>query len=59
MVIVPRLDENYYGFHGHQLINSQGVISGFTLTGANGSERSALWEITQNISFDPVCNFLT
>ena len=43
-------DENYYGFHGHLVINSQGVISGFTLTGANGSERDALWEITQNIS---------
>ena len=43
-------DEHYYGFHGHLAINSHGVISGFTLTGAKGSEREALWEITQNIS---------
>ena len=43
-------DEKYYGFHGHLVISSQGLVSGFTLTGANGSEREALWEITQNIS---------
>ena len=39
--------EFYYGFHGHLLISSTGVITGFTLTPANGSERDALWDMVQ------------
>jgi hypothetical protein len=41
--------QTYYGFHGHLLITATGVISGFTLTPANGSEREALWEIVETI----------
>lgn len=37
--------QTYYGFHGHLLISATGVISGFSLTPANGSEREALWDI--------------
>ncbi len=39
----------YYGFHGHLLISATGVITGFTLTPANGSEREALWEVVSNV----------
>jgi len=35
----------YYGFHGHLLISASGVITGFTLTPANGDEREAIWDI--------------
>jgi hypothetical protein len=42
--------QHYYGFHGHILISSVGIITGFTLTPANGSERDCLWELTQDIS---------
>jgi hypothetical protein len=41
--------QSYYGFHGHLLISFTGVISGFSLTPANGSEREALWDIVQAI----------
>lgn len=41
--------QTYYGFHGHLLISSTGVITGFTLTPANGSEREALWEMVGSI----------
>jgi IS5 family transposase len=37
--------ETYYGFHGHLLISASGVITGFTLTAANGDEREAIWDI--------------
>lgn len=37
--------QTYYGFHGHLLITATGVITGFTLTAANASEREALWEM--------------
>lgn len=37
--------QTYYGFHGHLLISATGVITGFSLTPANGSEREALWEV--------------
>jgi hypothetical protein len=37
--------QTYYGFHGHLLISTTGVVTGFTLTPANGSEREAIWEI--------------
>jgi hypothetical protein len=42
-------DEVYYGFHGHLLISASGVITGFSLTPANGSEREALWDIVPSI----------
>src|ERR1700744_5781841 len=32
-------DEKYYGFLGHVTIDSEGCLSGFTLTPADGSER--------------------
>jgi len=41
--------QTYYGFHGHLMISVTGVISGFTLTPANGSEREALWDLISRI----------
>lgn len=41
--------QTYYGFHGHLLISSTGVITGFSLTPANGSEREALWDIVSTV----------
>lgn len=41
--------QTYYGFHGHLLISARGVITSFTLTPANGSEREALWEMVGSI----------
>lgn len=41
--------QTYYGFHGHLLITVTGVITSFTLTAANASEREALWEMVQLI----------
>lgn len=41
--------QTYYGFHGHLLITATGVITSFTLTAANASEREALWEMVQMI----------
>jgi Transposase DDE domain len=41
--------EFYYGFHGHLLLSGTGVITGFTLTPANGSEREALWDLVTTI----------
>ncbi len=38
-----------YRFHGHLLISSTEVITGFSLTPANGSEREALWDIVHPI----------
>jgi hypothetical protein len=43
-------DEVYYGFHGHLLISDCGVITGFSLTPANGSEREALWDVISPIN---------
>jgi Transposase DDE domain/Arm DNA-binding domain len=42
-------DEYFYGFRGHLNISLNGVITGFTVTPANGDERAALWEISQGI----------
>jgi Transposase DDE domain len=42
-------DEYFYGFHGHLNVSLNGVITGFTVTPANGDERTALWEISQGI----------
>lgn len=41
--------ETFYGFRGHLLISLQGVITAFSLTPANGSEREALWEMLPGI----------
>ncbi len=41
--------ETYYGFHGHLLISEVGVITSFTLTGASGSEREAVWDLVDQI----------
>ncbi|NEQ26584.1 MAG: IS982 family transposase [Microcoleus sp. SIO2G3] len=41
--------QTYYGFHGHLLISATGVITSFSLTPANGSEREALWDLVQTI----------
>lgn len=41
--------QTYYGFHGHLLISATGVITSFSLTPANGSEREALWEMVDSI----------
>lgn len=41
--------QTYYGFHGHLLISATGVITGFSLTPANGSEREALWGMVSSI----------
>ena len=34
-------------FRGHLVISAQGVITSFTLTPANGSEREAVWEVSR------------
>lgn len=36
--------EHFYGFRGHLSVTLTGVITGFTISAANGSEREALWE---------------
>ena len=41
--------ETDYGLHGHLLMSATGVITGFSLTPANGSEREALWEMVDSI----------
>ncbi len=43
-------DEKYYGFRGHLIMSLDGVITGFTLTPANASERDTLWEIVNGIT---------
>ncbi len=42
-------DEKYYGFHGHLVISAEGVITGFSLTAANASEREVLWDVIEGI----------
>ena len=39
----------YYRFRGHLLVSGMGVITGFTLTPANGSEREATWDVIGGI----------
>ena len=41
--------EKYYGFHGHLMITGTGIITGISLTAANGSQREALWDLVDNI----------
>ncbi|WP_338882223.1 IS982 family transposase [Xenorhabdus sp. TH1] len=42
-------NETYYGFKGHLMIDEIGVVTGFTLTPANVSEREAVWDLTSPI----------
>lgn len=42
-------DEKFYGFRGHLLVSADGIITGFTLTPANGDEREALWDLLPEI----------
>lgn len=42
--------QTYYGFHGHLLMSATGVITSFSLTAANGSERETLWEMVHSIN---------
>lgn len=41
--------ETYYGFKGNLLINSDGVITGITLTQANIDERESLWDLVEGV----------
>jgi len=43
-------DEKYYGFHGHLVVNFEGIISSFDITAANVDEREAMIEITEGIN---------
>ncbi|WP_416775949.1 IS982 family transposase [Xenorhabdus budapestensis] len=42
-------NETYYGFKGHLMIDEIGVVTGFTLTPANVSEREATWDVIGSI----------
>ena len=42
-------DEKYYGFKGHIIIDSNGVINYFTASAANVDERIAMLDICNNI----------
>lgn len=41
--------ERYYGFKGNVLINSEGVITGITVTESNIDERISLWDLVEKI----------
>lgn len=41
--------ETYYGFKGNLLINSDGVITGVTLSQAHIDERESLWDLVDGI----------
>lgn len=41
--------ETYYGFKGNLLINSDGVITGITLTQASIDERESLWDLVEGV----------
>ena len=43
-------DEKYYGFEGHVLINSEGVICCATFAAANIDERDVLQDLTDNLT---------
>jgi len=43
-------DEKYYGLKGHLVIDSQGIISDFTLTSANTDEREALLDMLPSLA---------
>lgn len=42
-------DEKYYGFEGHIIINSQGIISGFTFANASVDERDVVQDMIDGI----------
>jgi hypothetical protein len=42
--------KTYYGFKGNVLINSEGVITDFTVTAANIDEREAFWDMSDIIT---------
>lgn len=42
-------DEKFYGFRGHIVVSLDGVITGFSLTSANGSERDAVWDLIDGV----------
>lgn len=42
-------EETYYGFKGNVVINSEGVITGLTVTAANIDERQSLWDLVEPI----------
>lgn len=41
--------EKYYGFKGNLLINSEGIITGVTLTQAHIDERESLWDLVDGV----------
>lgn len=41
--------ETYYGFKGNLLINSDGVITGITLSQAHVDERESLWDLVDGV----------
>jgi hypothetical protein len=41
--------ERYYGFKGNLLINSEGIITGVTLSQAHIDERESLWDLVGGI----------
>lgn len=41
--------ETYYGFKGNLLINSDGIITGITLSQAHVDERESLWDLVDGI----------
>jgi hypothetical protein len=41
--------EYYYGLHGHLLITMDGLITAYTLTGANVDERVATWDLLDGV----------
>ncbi|KTD72641.1 transposase (DDE domain) [Legionella tucsonensis] len=41
--------ETYYGFKGNLLINSEGIITGITLSQAHVDERESLWDLVDGI----------
>jgi len=43
-------DEKYYGFEGHMLISSDGVICGYTFAAANIDERDVLQDMTDGLT---------
>ena len=42
--------EHYYGFHGHVVINSMGVVTAATFTAANVDERDVCPELVEKLS---------
>ena len=43
-------DEHYYGFEGHLVVSSDGVICGYTFAAANIDERDVLPETTEGLN---------